>query len=71
MRILREPDIPSQAPPDDDPDRSCAACGRCLRYRGRRGKTLIFECENPACPVTLAEILDPGADPARRRGGGR
>jgi ribosomal protein L37AE/L43A len=51
----------------------CPSCGAKLRYRGRRGAKSTWHCENPACPVVLAELHDPGAKPARgaRRAGGR
>jgi hypothetical protein len=69
--MLQRDNPPSQEALDPDPDPSCAACGCRLRYRGRRGKTTIWECEESGCPVVLQEIHDPGAEPARSRRGHR
>jgi hypothetical protein len=51
------------------PEPNCPACGGRLRYRGRRGTTLVYECEAADCPVTLTELHDPAA--LERQGGGR
>jgi hypothetical protein len=52
---------PDEAPP------ACDACGRPLRYRGRRRSMTVWECTDPACPVVLVERLEPAR--ARRPGG--
>ena len=56
-------DTPPGQDPLDELGPSCAGCGRRLRYRGRRDKLVIYECEDEACPVVLVELFD------RKRGG--
>lgn len=68
MISMQTPSLFGQDPAPVD-DAICAACGHRLRYRGRRRSTTIWECENPECPVTIAERLDPAQ--AERPGGAR
>jgi hypothetical protein len=50
---------PPVGQPPGEEKTTCAGCGARLRYHGRRGKTTVFECDNPDCPVGLTEVLNP------------
>lgn len=61
----------STEPRGDPPDPAqpcCPGCGSRLRFRGQREFLSIWEYERGDCPVTLTEVLDPDAPPARRGG---
>jgi hypothetical protein len=46
--------------PPDPADPFCPACGRSLRWHGRRRSVTIYECEASDCPTSIVELLDPG-----------
>jgi hypothetical protein len=46
----------------DQPERAgrpCAGCDRPLKFLRRGRGCTIWECQNPDCPVSLVDVLDP------------
>jgi hypothetical protein len=42
----------------DEVTETCPACGWRLRFRGRRGSTTVYSCDDETCPTCIVEVLD-------------
>ena len=47
----------------------CPACGRRARFRARRARAQIFECEATDCPLPIFEVLLSAPELPQRWGG--
>jgi ribosomal protein L37AE/L43A len=66
---MKVSELKAECQPPAESDPLCAGCGGRLRYRGRRGSTTIWACDDSDCPVVLSELHEPCLETPQRRGG--